>query len=111
MKKLFILGMVALLVFPVLGVSGAVQDIGSTTTAPLVTIKDAVEKIFNAAFWLLLGISAIFFLMGAYYFLTAGTSPDAATKGKNIITYAIVAIVIAILAKGIAAFLPGVLGV
>ncbi len=115
MKKVLLFGLAGLLVLTTAGVAfpanaqPPVINPGATPTQ--VSVEDAIYKIFNIAFWLLLAVAAIFFLLGAYYFLTAGTSPDAATKGKSIISYAIVAIIIAILSKGIAAFLPRMFGI
>ena len=82
-----------------------------TTPPREVGVSEVLSTIFGVAFWLLLAIAGIFFLLGAFYFLTAGQNPDNTSKGKSIITYAIIAIIVAILARGIAAFIPGVFGV
>ncbi len=114
MKKIALLAFATLLVFgPVFLVTAPEAYAGGnggieTRSLPEdpVTVEDAIGIIFNAAFWLLLLVAGIFFLLGAFYFLTAGQNPDNATKGKSIITYAIIAIIVAILARGLAEFIP-----
>ncbi len=110
MKKILLLGLVVMLFFPVFA-AGQAQPITATTAPTAVGVDQAISVIFNVSFWLLLAVSGVFFLLGAFYFLTAGQNPDNATKGKSIITYAIIALVVAILAQGIAAFIPNMFGV
>ncbi len=107
MKKIILLGLIALLIFPV-SVAGQIDPGQAPAT---IEVENAITIIFNAAFWLLLAIAAIFFLLGAFYFLTAGQNPDNAAKGKSIITYAIIAMIVAVLAQGLATFIPRMFGV
>lgn len=76
-----------------------------------ITIEVAIQRIFNSAFWLLLAVAGLFFMYGAYNFLYAGHDPEAAKKGKSVIVFAIIAIAVAVLARGLAEFIPRMLGV
>lgn len=115
MKKIVLLAFAIFLVFGpafLIATPGAhAQTVDPGQQPTLVTVESGVEIIFNAAFWLLLLVAGIFFLLGAFYFLTAGQNPDNAAKGKSIITYAIIAIIVAILARGLAEFVPRMFGI
>jgi len=78
----------------------------------VVTVERGIEVIFNTAFWLLLTIASLFFLYGAYLFIIpTGDGKGGLEKGRSVITYAIVALVVAILARGLAAFIPRMFGI
>ncbi len=114
MKKIALLAFAILLVFgPVFLVTApeAYATVNPGQQPDLITVEGGIGIIFNAAFWLLLLVAGVFFLLGAFYFLTAGQNPDNAAKGKSIITYAIIAIIVAILARGLAEFIPRMFGV
>ncbi len=102
---LMILGLTSLVVIPSVGASNH-HLIDPGAEPPEITPEAAVTRIFNVAFWVLLLISGLFFLYGAYFFLLAGADQENLKKGKNVILYAIVAIILAFLARGLADFIP-----
>ncbi len=114
MKKIALITLAVLMIFgPMLLIAtpDAYAQIDPGRTPDSVPVERAIQVIFNTGFWLLLMIAIIFFLLGAYYFLTAGQNPDNAGKGKSILTYAIIAIIVAILARGLAEFIPRMFGI
>ncbi len=63
-------------------------------------VRDANSLIRTVINWLLgitFGIAVLFLIIGGFQFLTAGASPDNATKGKQTIINALIGIVIIIL--------------
>ena len=116
MKKIVLLVFAILLAFgPVFLVATpeayAQQTVDPGRQPALVPVERGVEIIFNTAFWVLLLLAGVFFLMGAFYFLMGGQDEANLKKGKNIITYAIVALIIAIMARGLAEFVPRMFGI
>ena len=63
-----------------------------------------IGRIFAYMFWLLLMSSALSFLLSAYYFLMGGENEEYRKMGKSVLIFTIVAIVLAILSRGIAEF-------
>lgn len=63
-----------------------------------------IGRIFTYMFWLLLMSSALSFLLSAYYFLMGGENEEYRKMGKSVLIFTIVAIVLAILSRGIAEF-------
>ena len=100
--------------FVALGEGGSGVGLGETipTNIPeTITIETAISSVFTGAFWLLLMASALFFLLGAYYFLMGGQDADSVKKGQSVLTFAIIAIVLAILSRGISEFVIRIMGV
>jgi hypothetical protein len=76
----------------------AVPSTGISTYAGVVGV---INTIGNWMFGLLLALAVIFLLYAAFLYLTAAGDSSKTDKAKDIIIYAIVAIVVAVLAKGI----------
>jgi len=77
----------------------------------VITVERGIEVIFNTGFWLLMAIASLFFLYGAYLFIIPSGDGKGPEKGKSIITYAIIALIVAILARGAAMFIPRMFGI
>ena len=75
-----------------------------------VTIESATNTIFQSAFWILVTLSSLLFLLGAFYLLTGGQKPEYQEKGKQVITFAIIGLILAFLASGITRFITGIFG-
>jgi len=65
---------------------------------------DTVLTISDWIFWIAFIIGAVIIVLGAIMFMTATGSPDRAAKAKSVLTFGILGIVIAIIAK----FIPGI---
>lgn len=81
------------------------------TTAVPTTID--VPKIINTtmdwAFGLLIALAAAFILYAAYLYLTGGGNEENVGKAKNIIIYAVVAIIVAFVSRGLVSIVQGLL--
>jgi len=116
MKKIVLLVFAILLVFgPVFLIMvpevSAAPAIDPGRAPRVVPVEEGIRIIFNTAFWLLMAIASLFFLYGAYLFIIPSGDGKGPEKGRSIITYAIIALVVAVLAGGIARFIPGMFGI
>lgn len=74
-----------------------VQQVGPTTVGGLVDILRNVVRWVYIIFFVL---AVLFILLAAFNYLTAGGEAEKITKAKNQLIYAVVAIVVALLAVG-----------
>lgn len=74
-------------------------------------IPGIVDGIVNWGFSLLVGVAAIFIIWAAFLYLTGGAVEDNIKKAKNFILYAVIALVVGFLAKGLVATVATLLGV
>ncbi|MBU6500504.1 MAG: hypothetical protein KGJ89_01590 [Patescibacteria group bacterium] len=61
-------------------------------------------------FWILIALSTVMVLFGAFTYVTAGESAEKVNSAHKIITYAAVGIVVALLARGFPYIVASVLG-
>ena len=69
-----------------------------------------LNDIQNWMFTFLLSLSVIFILVAAFIFLTSAGDPKKTEQAKNTIVYAVIAIVVAFLARAIVGIVTGILG-
>jgi hypothetical protein len=103
MKKILLSFLLVALVFPVVASAAAY-------TSPLPTsldLLDMIGKIANWLFWILLAISIVFIVYAGILFVTAAGNTEQVEKARHIILYAVIGIIVAMLAYAIRAFLLG----
>lgn len=101
MKKILPILILASLISPMVALAQA-------TTPALPTNVDVLEMIANIAdvlFWILLAISIVFIVYAGILFVTAAGSAEKVEQARHIILYAVIGIIVALLAYGIRAFL------
>ncbi len=81
---------------------------GPIVTSP-VQIASLLQKVLNFVGAIVLTIALIMLLYAAILFLTAGSSETIHTKAKSVLIYAIVGIVVAVLAFSVIPFVQTVL--
>ena len=54
--------------------------------------------------WILVVVAAISIVIAGYYFVTAGGNPDTISKARNFVLYALIGVLIAVLARGLVWF-------
>ncbi len=97
MKKAKIIGLVLfLLVVPFFSVSGNIPDVGP---------EEAIERITRVAFTILISLSVLFIIIAAFYFVTASGNDDTLGKARKMLLYAVLGIILAILAQGLVGFI------
>jgi hypothetical protein len=73
-------------------------------------VQEQVGNILNWVFYFFIVLAVVFILIAAFSYLTAGGDEQKITKAKNELIYAIIAVVIAVLAKSIVALIAGIAG-
>ncbi len=69
------------------------------------TLEDVVRFV-GTVFWIL---TVLFLVIAAFYYLTSAGSEDKIKKGKSVLKYAIIAIVIALFANGASLLISNIL--
>lgn len=107
MKKFLIIS--ALMLLPLLVIAQAPPPTPTVITSYGDVIR-VINIIGNWMFGLLLALAAIFIIYAAFLYLTAAGDEDKIKQAKNIIIYAIIAIAVSILARGIVVVVQSLLG-
>jgi len=100
MKK-FLVSLILLsgLVLPMVVVLGAAPSAGGT--APEVDPLKALETITNYVFYFLIMAAVIALIIAGFDFVTAGGEATKVQKAHDFVLYAIIGIIVAVLAKGV----------
>ena len=116
MKKLLLIPVLislSVLVLPTIGLAACVLDNVCDTLAgerpdncadctvpvnadPIQTLN----KVLNWVFTILLVFAALMIVVAAFYFVTAAGNPETLTKGREFVIYAMVGVLVALLARG-----------
>ena len=96
------IGMAGLTLFPLLALAQVVGEPIITSSRNIITILANVLTFISGA---VLTIALIMLLWAAILFLTAGASETAHTRAKTVLIYAIVGIVVAVLAFSVEPFI------
>jgi len=120
MKKfLASLVLISLLVVPaVASAQNWLEDLfgiggSSPATAPETDVMKVLDSITDWLFAILLIVAAIAIIIAAYFFVTATGDPDKVKKARDFVLYALIGVLIALVAKGLVALVgrivaPGV---
>lgn len=109
MKKIILgLAILNLIVLPAL-VQGQVLPAAPTAPTDIAPIG-ALNKIFNWVYTIVFVLAAFFLLLAAYTFITAGGDPEKVGKARGYLLYAIVGVIVGVLAYGLVQFVRTQLG-
>ena len=107
MKKIIILtAFLVLVTFPAIAIS--VEEGGITTVEG---IFDVIGKVTNYFFTALIVLAVIFIILAGFTFLTASGDPVKLSKAKNQLLWALVAVAIGALSRGLVEIVKGLMGV
>ena len=110
-KNLVILTLVGLLLVPTMTLLAATPEVpGSPPVTTLQNIVDLMEKIGKWIYAIVFALAIVFILVAAFQFLTAAGNPDAITKARQNLIYALVAVGIAVIAWGLPKLVLALLG-
>jgi len=73
-------------------------------------LLDTIYTITDWVFYLATAVAIIFIVLGAFSIITAGGSPEKVTSGRNYILYAVIGLIVGLMAKGIPALARAILG-
>jgi len=97
-----------LLAIPLIGLAQpTIPAVPTTENA----VWDTLNTIVNWLFAILIVGAALVIAFSAYLFLTAAGDPEKTSKARNYIMYALIAVVVAFLAKAIVVLVGNMLGV
>jgi len=74
-----------------------------------IDVPGLINRIMNWAFGLLIVLAAAFIFFAAYLYLTAGGNEANTAKAKNYIIYAVIAIIVGFVARGLVSIVIGLL--
>jgi len=74
-------------------------------------LLDTLYRITSWIFFIMMVLAVLMIVIGGIMYMTAGQSPDNAVKGKNFITFAIIGLVVALIARFIPPVVKFFLGV
>ena len=97
-----------LTLLPLIALAQIGQVPGPIITSPT-DIANLVQRILNWFAGIVMTFSLVILLYAAVLYLTAGAAPSQLDKAKNALTYAIIGIVVAIIAFSIQPFIQNVL--
>lgn len=103
MRKIFLsLILISLLVMPTIGLALTIpQTTGQTTTLPEKDVFVVLNNIANWLFYILVLIAVIAILIAAFLFVTSSGDPEKVGSARQFILYALVGIMVGLLAKGL----------
>lgn len=73
---------------------------GNTVVTSFSDVKNIITTVGDWMFGILIALAAVFIMYAAFLYLTAAGDEEKLKQAKNIIVYAIVAIVVGVLARG-----------
>jgi magnesium-transporting ATPase (P-type) len=73
--------------------------------------KDIINKLIDFLLTVALIICPLMIVIGAFYFITAGGDPTKANKGRQVMIYAIIGLVIILISKGLVNLVKSAVGV
>jgi type IV secretory pathway VirB2 component (pilin) len=97
-KKIIAVALVALLV-------PAVSVFGISQAPPNVPLDNAIDKIVDVVFGVLIAVAVLMIIIAGFMFVTASGNDEQVKKARNMLLYAVVGVIVALLAKGIVEFL------
>jgi len=74
------------------------------------TIQELIDKIITYVFYLALAVVPVLVITGGALIMTAGGSPERVKKGKTIILYTVIGLIIVLLSKGLISLVKFVFG-
>lgn len=112
-RSLIGLVLLSLLIMPVMALAQQLpsNDSDIVTTPNNVDVLGSLNNILNLLFTILLIAAAIFIVIAGFYFVTAQGSAERIQQGRNMLTYALMGVAVAIIAKGLVFLMCSVLGV
>ena len=98
--------MIGIMVFLAEELASSPQDIG----LPDITVSTGVSTILNIVFFMAAILAVIFIIVGGFQYTLSGGDAPGIKKAKETITYAIVGLIVTLLAFGIINFVTNIKG-
>ncbi len=102
MKKLFLLGLILSFVFvpAIIGATnGNGNDSPSYEMAESGDLEATIYNLANALFLILMAAAVVAILVAGFMFISAGGDPDKMASARNFVIFALVGVIVALLAR------------
>ena len=102
-----------MIVSPVLAVCTQDDPSGCVPDSGITQVSDIFNLLSKATSWVFVGLlfmAFIFIIMGAFTYISSKGDPKAVTLAKNYIIYALIGIVVGVLAKGLILAVCSIMG-
>jgi prolipoprotein diacylglyceryltransferase len=109
-KILVVLILVYSFLVPIIEVTAQPFGNNAQFNLPNVPLLQGIERIGNFLFTVLLAIAVIFIVIAGVRFVTAGGDPEQVKSARDMILYAVVGLIIAILARGAVTLIKNMIG-
>jgi len=73
-------------------------------------LLNTIYSVIDWVFYVLLAVVVVMIVIGGFYFVTAAGDPERASKGRQLIIYALIGLIIALLARLIPALVRFFMG-
>ena len=106
-KTVLALLLISFLLLPAIGLAATTPPVvvpPAVRPAPEIPFLGALDRIVDVLFTILMAVAVISVMIGAFQLLTAGGDAEAINKGREKILYALIAVVVALLAQGMVTF-------
>lgn len=111
-KVLASLILIGLLAVPIMASAQWIEDLLGLgqKKAPTIGVMGALGHITDWLFAILMVIAAIAVIIAAYYFVTAAGDPDKVKTARNFVLYALIGVLVGLLAKGLVNLVARIVG-
>ena len=82
----------------------------SVDVYPMCCLLNTIYTVIDWVFYVLLAVVVVMIVIGGFYFVTAAGDPEKASKGRQLIIYALIGLIIALLARLIPALVRFFIG-
>ncbi len=106
LRNIDLIAVAASIIVPALAAADSLPPVATTTGITIFGANGVLCTVFNILFIVLIILVVIFILLAAFKYLTAAGDPEKVKAASHQLLYAVVALVVAFLAK----VLPGIVG-
>jgi hypothetical protein len=85
-------------------------EYATNTNCGACCVLDTIYTISDWVFYIVLAFAIIFISLGAFFIMTAGGEPDKVRKGRDYILYAVIGLIIGLMAKTVPYIAKAIIG-
>jgi phosphoglycerol transferase MdoB-like AlkP superfamily enzyme len=109
--KKYLLSLILVSLLAVSLLASPAKGLAATSTLEDLDVELILTKIVNWLITILLVVAALFIVLAAFTFVTAGGDPEKINTARNQVLYALIGVGVALLAWGLVALVKKIIGV
>ncbi|MDO8264783.1 MAG: hypothetical protein Q7T34_00240 [Candidatus Parcubacteria bacterium] len=82
----------------------------TAASLPTISFQSGLTSLTNWLFTLVLAVATVCILISAFYFITAQGDAEKVKSARDFLLYALVGIIVALMARGLVSFISGITG-